>query len=394
MKINNNKCPGCDSFDIQVFYEIHHVPTHRLPLIPTREIAINDQKGSISLGFCKTCGFISNIEYEPDKQESFPAYEESHEFFRTCNVFEKHMAHYLIERYDLHNKKIIEIGCGRGEFLSILCNTGRNYGIGFDPDYMNGQNSEKKDTTITFINDFYSEKYAHYQSDLICCRMTLEHIYSTSKFLHTIRNTLGNRKDTIIFFQVHDIMHTLHKQAFWNIYYEHCSYFSPGSLARLFRKCGFDVCNIWKDYNNQYIMLEAKPGKCQNTTVLDIEEYPEDALNSVVHFLNTYKKKINYWKNKLQQMKQDNRKVVIWGSDSESVAFLTSLAIQDEIEFVVDTNPYKQGMYMAGTGQKIVNPDFLQKYKPDAIIIVNPMYISEIRQELYKIGLFTDLVTV
>ncbi|MCF6149208.1 MAG: methyltransferase domain-containing protein [Candidatus Kuenenia sp.] len=377
---------------MQVFYQSEKVPIHSLPLAPTREIAMNDLKGSITLGFCMSCGFISNIDYDSDIQTSLPiVYEENQEFPRTFNVFTKHIALYLIEQYDLHNKKIIEIGCGKGEFLSLLCRTGGNCGIGFDPGNVNGYNPGEN--YITFINDFYSEKYAGYEGDLICCRMILEHIHLTSKFLHTIRRVIGKRKDTIIFFQVHDIIRILRKQAFWKIYYKHCSYFSSGSLASLFRRCGFDVLNIWKDYDNQYLMIEAKPGNGLNAAVLDIEEFPEDALNSVFYFLNNYKKKINYWKNKLQHLRKNKRRAVVWGANSESVAFLTSLTVEDEIEFVVDTNPYKQGMYMVSTGQKIVSPDFLQQYNPDTIIVMNPACVDEIRHELHHFGLFTELVT-
>ena len=39
----------------------------------------------------------------------------------------------LIRRYDLRGKEVIEIGCGKGEFLSLLCEVGDNRGVGFDP---------------------------------------------------------------------------------------------------------------------------------------------------------------------------------------------------------------------------------------------------------------------
>jgi len=32
---------------------------------------------------------------------------------------------------------------------------------------------------------------------------------------------------------------------------------------------------------------------------------------------------------------------------------------------VVDINPFREGKYMAGTGQEIVSPAFLKRYKPD-----------------------------
>ncbi|MEZ5267937.1 MAG: hypothetical protein R2789_04985 [Microthrixaceae bacterium] len=61
---------------------------------------------------------------------------------------------------------------------------------------------------------------------------------------------------------------------------------------------------------------------------------------------------------------------------------MTSLSIQDEIQYAVDINPHKQGMFMAGTGQEIVAPDFLATYRPDLVVIMNPVYLEEILRDI------------
>jgi hypothetical protein len=60
----------------------------------------------------------------------------------------------------------------------------------------------------------------------------------------------------------------------------------------------------------------------------------------------------------------------------------------------VDLNPRKQGMYIAGVGQKIVYPEFLQDYQPEIIIIMNPIYEQEIRQLTDNLGLKPELILV
>ena len=46
--------------------------------------------------------------------------------------------HALREAYKegLRGKDIIEIGCGKGEFLLLLCEMGNNRGTGFDPGFV------------------------------------------------------------------------------------------------------------------------------------------------------------------------------------------------------------------------------------------------------------------
>ena len=74
-----------------------------------------------------------------------------------------------------------------------------------------------------------------------------------------VRAAIGDRTDTVVLFELPDVLRVLRDAAFWDVYYEHCSYFSPGSLARLFRLTGFEVLRLEMDYDDQYILLEAKP---------------------------------------------------------------------------------------------------------------------------------------
>ena len=91
-------------------------------------------------------------------------------------------------------------------------------------------------------------------------------------------------------------------------------------------------------------------------------------------------------------MSAGNRKTVIWGAGSKGVSYLTTLAAEKEIEFAVDINPFKHGMYMAGTGQQIVAPEFLSEYKPDLVVAMNDIYLDEIRAELDRVGVDAELV--
>jgi hypothetical protein len=74
------------------------------------------------------------------------------------------------------------------------------------------------------------------------------------------------------------------------------------------------------------------------------------------------------------------------------VSYLTTLGRDDAIEFAVDINPFKHGMYMAGTGQRIVGPEVLADYQPDLVVAMNDIYLDEIRTELDRVGVDADLV--
>ena len=69
------------------------------------------------------------------------------------------------------------------------------------------------------------------------------------------------------------------------------------------------------------------------------------------------------------------------------------LHIRDQIEYVVDINLRKHGMYVAGTGQGIVAPEFLQDYHPDLVLVMNPIYRQEVQQRLESMGVKAAIVT-
>ena len=100
------------------------------------------------------------------------------------------------------------------------------------------------------------------------------------------------------------------------------------------------------------------------------------------------------WKKRLKEWEELGQKVVLWGSGSKAVSFLTTLGITDELQYVVDINPHRQGMFMPGTGHAIVSPDFLASYKPDRVIIMNPIYREEIARMLQERGVEPVISTV
>jgi SAM-dependent methyltransferase len=387
-------CPSCGSNNISVFYRLEGVPVQSVLLVSTREAAIDYPKGDIVLGFCHSCGFIFNSTFDAALVEYSSTYEATQRFSPTFSTFAHELANRLVDRYDLRDKTVLEIGCGNGEFLKLLCKLGGNRGVGFDPSYVAEHSDKTVQKGVTFIKDFYSEKYAGYQADFICCKMTLEHIQDTADFVGMMRRAIGRHSDTIVFFQVPDATRILKDCAFEDMYYEHCSYFSPGSLARLFRKCGFDVFRLKTEYEGQYLVIEAKPENQKTPSRLSQEDDLEALGKYVSSFEERCQKKLFSWQKRIEEIKKNNKRVVIWGSGSKGVAFLTTLKIFDEIEYAVDINPYRQGTYMPVTGQEIVSPDFLGEYRPDVVIVMNPVYVNEIKQDLSRLGLSPKVLTL
>ncbi|MGD1921943.1 MAG: class I SAM-dependent methyltransferase [Pleurocapsa sp.] len=388
-----HSCPNCGHQELVVFYEVRDVPVHSCLMMPNKEQAVEFPCGDVVLCLCDLCGFITNTKFYPKWAAYAPNYEDQQSYSPTFNKFSLKLANHLINKYDLHNKDIIEIGCSKGDFLLLLCELGNNRGVGIDPSVVPGRVESEAADRVTFIQDYYSEKHAEYVGDFICCRHTLEHIQPTSEFIKTVRKSIGDR-DTVVVFEIPDNTRVLKEQAFEDIYYEHCSYFSPGTLARLFRNSGFEVTDLYCDYGDQYLLIEAKPVDMPSNKVHSFEETVEDVAQDVELFKEKIAEKLEYWKNYLEQAKTKQEKVVVWGSGSKCVAFLTTLKTIDKIEYAVDINPHRHGKYIPGVGKEIMSPEFLKTYQPDKVIVMNAIYTEEISQMLKDMGVETEVVAL
>ena len=252
-------CPNCNSKGLSLFYTLADIPVHSCLLMSSKDQAQRYPTSDLQLGYCQNCSFITNVSFEPDLHNYNTKYEETQGFSAYFNNFAKSLAQRTIDKYDINNKTILEIGCGKGEFLALMCQLGDNRGIGIDPAYVPERNPDKTKSRIEFIQDFYSPKYSDLKADVICCRHTLEHIAPTLKFMQTIRKTIEDHPDTLVFFELPNVMRVLQEGAFWDIYYEHCSYFTDRSLARLFHTSGFKIDDLYHDYDGQYLIVTGYP---------------------------------------------------------------------------------------------------------------------------------------
>jgi len=384
-----SSCPNCLQESVETFYTVDPVPVHSVMLVPTREEALHFPAGKIALGLCNTCGFITNTSFDESKMSYSPKCEETQGFSPTFQSFHHGLAEDLIERYGLRNKSVLEIGCGKGEFISMLCAMGGNYGIGFDPAFVPQRRPEQGGDAVEFIQDFYSEKYTHIKADFIACKMTLEHIPDTHHFVSTVRRAIGESFDSTVFFQVPDMSRVLKDVAFWDIYHEHCSYFTAGALQNLFVMAGFDVVDVWTNYDGQYLMITARPAR----QPLHHARIPVPSTGAEVRAIQSFaieaERRIRFWQQTVDRLKSEGQRLVIWGSGSKGVAFLSALRahVNDgRIEYAVDINPFRKGYFMPGTGQEIVEPAFLSAYQPDVVIAMNSIYTTEIESDLKGCG--------
>jgi SAM-dependent methyltransferase len=383
-------CPACGSERARVFFELPSVPVNSITLWPTHEQALKCPSGKIELAFCSGCGAIYNRAFDPAVLQYDSRYDNSLHFSASFQHYAEELADNLVADFGLHSKDIVEVGCGKGEFLAMLCACGGNRGVGFDPTYESGRVDTHAGQGFRVIRDFYSDAYTDEPADFVCCRHVLEHIIDPRSFLADIRRGISHRTSCGVFFEVPNALFTLSGMGVWDIIYEHCFYYSAVSLTRLFASCGFDVVKTNEAFGGQYLCLEAKPasaGRKSSGANSDDVEMLSAAVNL---FEDKYRHQIQDWRNALRGLRHDGKRVVLWGAGAKGTTFLNALHDVSGLEYIVDINPHKHGLFVPGTGQKVVAPDFLQQYKPDLVVITNPNYESEIKRTVAELGVASE----
>jgi hypothetical protein len=148
-------CPNCKHSDIEDFFEIKDAPVHSLVTIKEYQQAINIPGKDITLAFCNNCGFIFNSSFDTSLDYYTQGYEDQQGFSPTFVKFLTGLTQKFIDKYDIKNKEVIEIGCGKGDFINMISVLGNNKGIGIDPAWIPGRT--KENPNVRFIKEFYQK---------------------------------------------------------------------------------------------------------------------------------------------------------------------------------------------------------------------------------------------
>lgn len=387
----NTQCPVCDAQNTSLCIKLDEVPVYCNVLYADQTSAISAPKGDIHLVFCKECGHLFNGAFAPEKIDYSLEYENSLHYSPRFQQYADELAKDLVSRYDLHDKKIVEIACGKGDFLSSICSLGNNQGFGFDPSYEPDRHSEQALQNISIVQDYYSDKYADIEADMVCCRHALEHIEQPKPFLDTVHAAVEASQGPAVYFEVPNSLYTLRDMGIWDIIYEHCGYFCENSLARVFNESGFAINKLNDSFGKQFLSIEAELSNNEAESY-----HPSIDIDSIIGYADAFEKKyaekVSIWSERLAEFKQQEKRVSVWGAGSKGVTFLNVLKVTDAIGNIVDLNVHKQGKYVPGTGHPVVSPEYLKDYRPDVVIVMNPIYLDEISQSLKDMGINASVI--
>ena len=376
------RCPSCGaSASREPLYRQHRLPVQSCLMPASAEEAKAIARRDLELLQCPDCGLVYNRHFDPSTQIFNPGYEETQGFSPTFRRFARNLAEQLNQRWSLNGKTVIEVGCGKGEFLALLCKQAHCQGIGIDPAHDPERQPESGWDRVVYEQRYFDRGDIGLKADYLVCRHTLEHIGPVGDFLATVHEVCRAGGIREVFFEIPAAARIFDEGAFWDIYYEHANYFDSAALEQAFARAGFETTGIEWLFDNQYLGIYAQA----------VPEPPDTAAPPRVFSGQRLAETTRQWTKRIDQA---DGQVVIWGSGSKGVAFIHAVDPNGEVPAAIDINPYRQGRCMPGTGQPILAPEALKSLQPALVIIMNPIYREEISEMIDALGLAPEIACV
>jgi SAM-dependent methyltransferase len=331
---------------------------------------------------------VYNAKYDPALLRYDLDYDNSLDFSDAFRAYARELAQDLVDTHGLRNRRIVEIGCGNGKFLKLICELGANRGRGYDPSF---PGDDSPNPGVEFVQAYFDPGTCPTDFDFLCCRHVLEHIENPLAFLIGLSQVPADAGGATMYFEVPNGEFVFKGEGMWDIIYPHVCYFTERSLVNLFELAGFDVLRTGTRFSNQFLFIEARLGGTRDAAHRPTRSasWKYDPIPSFPSHFTTL---VEQWSNCLARL-QEKGPVGFWGAGAKGTTFLNVVPNASSIPWVIDSNPRKQGMFVPGTGQPILAPSALGSLDAGSIIVLNPMYRNEMAQMLKAQGSKATLIS-
>ena len=336
--------------------------------IPTKEELPNDKGIQLKLVQCKCCGLVQ-IPTEPVHYYK-KVIRAGGGTTTMVNLRNEQYTEFM-NRFNLKGKKILEVGCGKGEFLRIWKDYDvRAVGIEYDQELVDRANNEGMEVYKAYPDDA-DTKLPGAPYDAFVQFNFLEHQPYPNDMLQCIYNNLT--EDGVGLVTVPSLEYILKYDGYYELIKDHIAYYSEETLKFLFQKNGFEVVDCHTVNRDTHSIMVRKRKKA------DVSSWKEnfDSLKQeLFDYVNGYV--------------SQGKKVAVWGASHQGFTLIPSLGLSDKIAYIIDSAPFKQGKFAPASHVPIVDRKHYFEEPVASIMIVAPGYTDEIAN-IIKTELSADM---
>lgn len=325
---------------------------------PSKENLAEDQPMTLRLMQCSGCGLV---QLDTSEAEYYRDVIRSGGYSSTMHRLRNEQYTRFLDMCSLQGKKIIEIGCGQGEFLRIWREDHfpvEAYGIENDPKLV----QLAKEDNLFVEQNFAEDERTVFKNgpfDGFCSFNFLEHQPYPGKMLRSIQANLMDEAYGLITVPAWEYIQE--KESYYELIRDHIAYYSRDSFRLLLENSGFYVLSM-QIVNRDTWEAIVKKKECDN----------------VEKMIRNKEKLRSEFQTLIKDLKEKGKKLAIWGASHQGLTILSSLQLSGEVTYVIDSAPFKQNRFTIGSHIRVVPPTQIKIEPVQAIIIIAPGYTDEI----------------
>ena len=304
-----------------------------------------------------------------------------------------------MQEHHIHGRRIVEVGCGRGEFLRMWQNLAEDpegaAALARDQarDPLSGQPNaaplhlvglEHKPSLVEEANAVADKKYRVYEGfatgdvrypegpfDAFVQFNFLEHQPDPCDMLRNIGRNLKPQALGLI--TVPSFEYILRYNGYYELLRDHIANYTEFTLQKLLQDCGFELLSM--DLVNrdtiEAIVRKADPDELSELhysgRLIDVSAL-RDSYDRLSASVNAH----------IDHLSESHRTMAIWGASHQGFTLATTTKLGGRVEYIIDSAPFKQGRFSPASHIPIVAPDYAVAHPVDEILIVAPGYTDEI----------------
>ena len=327
--------------------------------LPDRSSLESDRGLDLTIWQCSGCGLVQlrdePVYYYKDVIRAVGLSDEMRAFRAT-------QFRGFFDRFSLAGKKVIEIGCGRGDYLSMLRDAGADaVGLEHSAASVAACRAAGLNVTEGFVGS-PEDVVPGGPFDGFAIFNFLEHLPDPNATLAGIHRNLADGGVGLVEVPNFDMM--LRERQFAEFMSDHLCYFTAETLTTALSINGFEVLECTDEWHG-YVLSAVVRKRAR----LDLSGFhaQQARLRDEVH---------------AHIQRFSPKSVAIWGAGHQALALIALLDLQHSIRYVVDSAPFKQGRYTPATHLPIVPPSMLETDPVEAVIVMAAGYSDEVARTI------------
>jgi hypothetical protein len=231
------------------------------------------------------------------------------------------------------------------------------------------------------------------QASLVVGNNVLAQVPDLNDFVAGVKIVL--RDEGTATFEFPHLLQLLDGLQYDTIYHEHFSYFSLGTIVEIFSAHGlevYDVEELWTHGGSLRVYAQQRGGPHSTRDAVPrlLADEQRQGLRSPERYVR-FAKKVQESKRTLLDLlidlRRERRQVVGYGAPGKGNTLLNYCGIRtDFLDYTVDRNPYKHGLFTPGTHIPIRPVERIAETRPDYLLVLPWNLIDEISSQLVFVG--------